>query len=168
MAESSSCTASWRCGAVTPGVAPACPTCGAKTISSNRIRMLGWVLVALGLFLAGFMTYLTLYLTPSFSRPGQDMGELGRWNGTAEQGRAVLNLFWIIIAFGILCVLGGLWQLRTGRRNKAFMVLALLGGAMIAFSAYEANTLLKSEPEEPARIVQPPPMSSFPSPDKPR
>ena len=78
MSESSSCTKAWRCGTVTPGVVPACPACGAKTTSSKTIRILGWVLIAIGIFLAGLMGWLTVYLSPTLTRPGQDMGGLGR------------------------------------------------------------------------------------------
>ena len=173
MADRSTCTA-WRCGAVTEGAVATCPTCGARTISSRRIRILGWVLVVLGLFLAAFMGAITNSLHPTLSRPGVDMGELGRWDGTAKQARMVLNLFWIIIAFGALCVVGGVWQIVTGRRNRIIMVLALLGAATILLYGWETtDTISKGrEAEQPRRIVQPPTVSpanlEAPAPDKPQ
>lgn len=173
MADRSICTA-WRCGAVTEGVVVTCPTCGARTVSSRRLRILGWVLVALGLFLVAFLGGITYSLHPTLSRPGIDMGELGRWDGTAEQARMVLNLFWIIIAFGVFCVVGGVWQIVTGRRSRIVMAVALLGAATILLYGWETTDTISNsrQREEPRRIVQPPPMGpanlALPAPDKPQ
>ena len=173
MADTSTCTA-WRCGAVTQGLVATCPGCGGRTVSSRRIRILGGALIALGLFLVGLMGAITYQLYPTLTRPGVDMGELGRWTGTAEQAAMVLNLFWIVIGFGALCVVGGAWQIATGRRNRIIMVLALLGAATILLYGWETtDTIGKGrQRDEPRRIVQPPPISPVnleaPAPDKPR
>lgn len=172
MADTSTCT-SWRCGVVTPGLVATCPTCGARAVSSRRIRILGGVLIGLGLLLVGLMGAITYSLYPTLTRPGVDISGAGRWTGTAEQAAMVLNLFWIIIGFGALCIVGGVLQIVTGRRNRIVMVLALLGAATILLYGWETtDRISKGRFEEPRRIVQPPPTTpanpESPAPDKPQ
>lgn len=151
MADTSTCTAR-RCGAVTSGLVSVCPNCGGPTISSRRTRVLGWVLVVLGLSLVTVMSYITYALYPTLTRAGVHMGEGGRWSGTAAQAAMVLNLFWMIIAFGALCVAGGTWQIATGRRNRVLMILALIGGATIAIYAWETTEgLRETQADEESR-----------------
>src|SRR5687768_6415639 len=103
MADFSTCT-SRTCGVVTPRIVDKCPTCGARAVTSRRIRLLGWVGIACGLFLIGLMGYITLAMYPTLTNAGVDMGERGRWTGTAEQARMALNLFYSVIGFGVLAM----------------------------------------------------------------
>lgn len=173
MAETSTCT-SRHCRTVTPGIVDKCPACGARVMTSRRFRILGWVLIALGAFLVLFMGFITMAMYPTLSRPGISApGESG-WTGTAEQARAVLQIFWLVIGFGALCVVNGIWQVATGRRNVILMVATLLVAAVLAFQTWETTESLEKaqEAEEQRRIVQPPPMAPVnleaPAPDKPQ
>jgi hypothetical protein len=173
MADFSTCT-SRTCGAVTPSLTDKCPACGARVLTSRRVRTLGWVALACGVFLVLLMGAVTYFLYPTLSRPGVDMGEAGRWAGTAEQARMVLNLFYLIIALGALAIVGGIVQIRSGRRHPAVVVLTLLGAAVVGLQAWQTTRSLKAaeEAEERSRFVQPPPIApvnlSETVPDKPR
>ncbi|MGE0179691.1 MAG: hypothetical protein AB7O91_07725 [Sphingomonas sp.] len=164
MADTSTCTAR-RCGAVTPGLVANCPTCGAQTVTSRRIRLLGWLLVGCGIILVGLMGYITLAMYPTLIRPGEDVGEAGRFAGTADQARMVLNLFRIVIGFGALCIVNGLWQIVTGRRNILFVVVTLLAAAALIITAWETTTALE-QGDEGAGPGRPVPLE--PAPDKPQ
>ena len=173
MADFSTCT-SRSCGVVTPTIVDKCPACGARVQTSRRIRMLGWVGIACGLFLIGLMGYITLAMYPTLTHAGVDMGEGGRWNGTAEQGRMALDLFLMVIGFGAIAVAAGVWMVITGRRHILITVVTLLAAGVLVFKTWETTEALKNgqQAEEPRRIVQPPPMAPVnldaPAPDKPQ
>ena len=92
MADTSTCTGA-PAAQVTPGIVDKCPSCGGAGATSRRIRMLGWLPLACGLFLIGLMGYITLAMYPTLTKPGVESGDGWRWTGTAEQGRMILNLF---------------------------------------------------------------------------
>ena len=71
MADFSICT-SRACRADTPGIVDKCPVCGARVQTSRRIRVLGWLSIACGLFLIGLMGYVTLAMYPSLTNAGVD------------------------------------------------------------------------------------------------
>lgn len=173
MADFSTCT-SRSCKTVTPGIVDKCPVCGSRVVTSRRVRILGWLSIACGLFLVLFMGYITMTMYPTLTNAGADMGQFGRWSGTAEQGRAVLNLFYLVIGFGVLATGAGSWMVVTGRRNMLITAATLLVGAVIAFHTWETTRSLEraqAEAEEPPLIVQPPSMApanrGAPAPDKP-
>lgn len=172
MADISTCT-SGSCRAVTPGIVDKCPACGSRVVTSRRIRVLGWVGIACGLFLIAFMGYITLAMYPTLSNPGVPF-DGGRWSGTGEQGRMVLNLFYAVIGFGVLATAAGIWQVVTGRRHIVVIVVTLLAAGALIVQTWQTTQALKypGEEDEPRRIVQPPPMAPVnlgaPAPDKPQ
>lgn len=173
MADFSTCT-SRTCRAVTPGIVDKCPTCGARVQTSRRIRILGWLSIACGIFLIGLMGYITLAMYPSLTHTGVETGDGGRWTGTAEQAQMALNLFYLVIAFGVMAVAAGIWMVITGRRHIAITVATLLVAAILLFQTWETTAELKKvrDAEQPRRIVQPPSFAPVnlgtPAPDKPQ
>ena len=125
MADFSICT-SRACRAETPGIVDKCPTCGSRVQTSRKIRLLGWLSIACGVFLIGLMGWITLALYPTLSSPGLADPDGGRWAGTAEQARMALNLFYLVIGFGVLAAAAGVWMVVTGRRHIAITVVTLL------------------------------------------
>lgn len=171
MADFSTCT-SRSCRTVTPGIVDKCPVCGARVQTSRRIRLLGWLSIACGLFLIAMMGYITLAMYPSLTNAGVST-DGARWTGTAEQARMALNLFYLVIGFGVLALAAGIWMVITGRRHIVITVITLLAAAVLVFQTWETTASLKQaqEAEEPRRIVQPPLMAPVnlgaPAPDKP-
>jgi len=171
MADTSTCTTR-SCGTVTPGIVDKCPTCGGRVQTSRRIRMLGWASIACGLFLIGLMGYITLAMYPTLANPGASI-DADRWTGTAEQARMALNLFYLVIGFGVLATAAGVWMVVTGRRHIAITIVILLAAGVLIFQTWETTAALKQgqQAEEPRRIVQPPmaPVNlGAPAPDKPQ
>lgn len=96
---------------------------------SNRAR--GWLLIVLGLMLSIAMAGLSLFLWRTIHYQGR-LGGTARWTGSAEMTARTFQLFGTIFAFGLVCLATGIFQIRTGRRNLAFVVLMLLlAGVMI-------------------------------------
>lgn len=155
MADFSTCSAR-LCKTETPGFVDKCPACGSRVVTSRRIRILGWVSIACGLFLVAFMGYITLAMLPTLSNAGVQV-DGGRWTGTAEQARMVLNLFYTIIGFGVLAAVAGIWQVATGRRHPLIIVATLAAAAAIAIQTWQSTESLKKsrEAEERPRVVQP-------------
>lgn len=172
MADTSTC-ATRSCGTVSPGIVDKCPTCGGRVTTSRRIRILGWASIACGLFLVALMGYITLAMYPTLANPGASI-QGGRWTGTAEQARAALNLFYMVIGFGILATAAGVWMVITGRRHILITIVTLLAAAVLVIYTWQTTAALKQgqEAEEPRRIVQPPPMTPVnlvaPATDKPQ
>ena len=173
MAEFSTCTAR-SCKTVTPGIVDKCPVCGNRVVTSRRIRVLGWLSIACGVILVGLMGYITVALSPTLTHAGVDMGEMGRWNGTAEQARMVLILFYLVIGFGVLAMLAGAWMVATGRRHIAITIVTLAAAGILLVHVWRTTEALKEaeKASEARRIVQPPaPIAPVnleaPAPDKP-
>jgi len=91
-------------------------------ISSKRMRGLGWAQLVIGLFLAGFMTALTVYLAPLMLQTGGGSSN-ERFTGTPAQALMILLLFGVVIFFGLTSMASGLWQIKTGRRNKWILII---------------------------------------------
>jgi hypothetical protein len=90
---------------------------------SNRTR--GWLLIVLGLLLSLGMAVLSLYLWRTIHYSGQP-GVTSRWNGSAEMTDRTFQLFGTIFVFGLVCLATGIFQVRTGRRNRIAVALLLL------------------------------------------
>jgi MFS family permease len=131
------------CGYQTTDDIARCPQCKRPLMSARRIRRLGWMLLFIGLFLMGLMGTITLYLAPSMLQPGRQVYGGSRFTGTAQQGISALMLFGTVILFGLTAFINGLWQVRTGRRNKwllyavAAVGLLLLGTFWSVYSTFD-------------------------------
>jgi hypothetical protein len=102
---------------------------------TKTVRRLGWVQFAAGLFLVGMMGAVTFNVAPMMLRPGVEMGGGGRFTGTAGQALMVFGLFGLLIFFGLTSMVSGLYQAKTGRRNRLIFVIMLgLFGLLIGAS----------------------------------
>ncbi len=132
VAETRSC---FGCGRLTAEPADRCPKCGGALRPTKTVRRLGWVQFAAGLFLVGMMGAVTFNVAPMMLRPGVEMGGGGRFTGTAGQALMVFGLFGLLIFFGLTSMVSGLYQAKTGRRNRLIFVIMLgLFGLLIGAS----------------------------------
>ena len=129
----------YKCDFETPRELDNCPRCGHKLISSGRVKVLGWVLILLGLFLVAFMGVITFFVAGLIMRANQPGSTTGFTGGTKEMV-LIFGIFGLVIAFGLASVVAGLAQARSGRRNKMLVkvmlgivfVLAVVGGLIQA------------------------------------
>jgi hypothetical protein len=117
-----------------------CPKCGLGLFSTKQVRRLGWVILALGMFLVGLMGTITFYVTPALLYAGSPTGGM-QVTATTEQAALILALFGSVIAAGLISMVTGLWQIKTGRRNKW---LVYSGIALIALVVIAAVLALKA------------------------
>ena len=122
------------CRTKVEGTVAICPNCGKRMRTPRSVRIAGWVLVACGVFLVGFMSYLWSVLAPLMSHPGNTTAG-ATFTGTAEQAQTILNVFGAVIVFGLGSLAYGLWMIVTGRRSIALMIgLLVLAAALIAIT----------------------------------
>src|SRR4051812_2617519 len=128
MADQSTCL-SPLCGITIEGSERKCPKCGWAMRGTRNIRIRGWVLLVLGLFIVLFMDTITWKMSPMLLHPEQAYAE-GAFTGTPAQARTFLNLFLLVILFGALGTANALYMIATGRQNRWFVIgtLALAGG----------------------------------------
>ncbi|HEV2799618.1 MAG TPA: hypothetical protein VGW12_03930 [Pyrinomonadaceae bacterium] len=132
MEEFSSC---YSCGHVTTEVATKCQKCGRRLRTARQVRRLGWLQLLIGVFLVGMMGTITYNVAPLMF-PVTDVPTSGaRFTGTREQAQMILGLFLMVIVFGLGSILSGVWQIKTGRRNKwLFIIMIVLFVVLILFS----------------------------------
>jgi hypothetical protein len=150
-----------KCGYTTNENVVNCPKCQRRMRPAKQMRRLGWILASLGLFLVALPGVLIVYLAPSLLHPRAAEYQ-PVFNGTAEQGRLALELFGALILFGLNATVGGIFQIKTGRRNIWIFILgaallAVLLGVGVAFSkAYDSThpsaavSLVATPPQPPS------------------
>jgi magnesium-transporting ATPase (P-type) len=96
----------------------------------------GVLLLVIGLFLLALMGTVTWALLPSLLHPGKELADGSSFTGTAEQARMVLILFGLVLAFGLMAVLNGVYMIVTRRQSWAFIIGTLVLASLIVFSGF--------------------------------
>ena len=133
MADHSTCL-SPLCGITVEGSAKKCPKCGWAMRGARNLRVRGWVLLFLGLFILLLMGTITWKLSPMLLHPEQAYAD-GRYTGTPEQAQMFLSLFLMVILFGALGTAIAIYMIATGRQNKWFVIGTLALAAALYFFA---------------------------------
>lgn len=108
-----------------------CPNCGRTLQSAKKVRILGWVLVALGSGLVVFMGGLGLVLGNIIAKTGQP-GRTTRFTGGPEDVMLMIAVFGLVIAFGLASIAGGVWQIWYGKRSNKVMVLMFVVAGILS------------------------------------
>ncbi|MCM3870024.1 MAG: TMEM199/VMA12 family vacuolar ATPase assembly factor [Pyrinomonadaceae bacterium] len=127
MSQTLSCP---KCDFETNEVLAKCPNCGRRLQSAKKVRILGWVLVLLGAFLAIFMGGLGVVLGGIISRTGQP-GETSRFTGGPEVVLFIVAIFGLVIFFGLLSIAAGVWQIWYGKPNTPLRVLMFVVAGLL-------------------------------------
>jgi uncharacterized membrane protein YphA (DoxX/SURF4 family) len=116
----------YKCDHETREAVERCPRCGnRRVLTTTRIRALGGVLVAVGLFLVLFMGAITVIVAGIVANSA-DPNATTRFEGGTKELALIFGLFGLVIAFGAASTVGGAMQLARGRRSKT-MVRVILG-----------------------------------------
>ena len=116
----------YKCDHETREAADRCPRCGAKRLMrTTGIRVLGGLLVAIGLFLVLFMGAISI-LVAGIVANSDNPGATTRFDGGTKELAVIFGLFGLVIAFGAASAVAGAMQLARGRRSKT-MVRVILG-----------------------------------------
>jgi len=118
------------CGYETYKYRSHCPRCGTMMQSRRWSRRFGWGLFVCGLIITCLIGAVIYFTAPMMLRPGVSIGGT-RFSGTAGQARFILGIFGIVATFGMTAMLYGLWQIRTGRRDKRVIYFVVGLGAVL-------------------------------------
>lgn len=115
----------YKCDHETRETGDGCPRCRSKRLLTPKaIRVLGGVLVGLGLFLVLLMGAVTI-LVAGIVAHSNDPGATTRFSGGKKELALIFGLFGLVIAFGAACTVGGALQLVRGRRSKTVVRVVL-------------------------------------------
>ena len=123
------------CGYETYKFRSHCPHCGHGLVSRRWSRRYGGAILAFGLFLTVMMGWVLWETLPTLLQPGVDIDGT-RYTGTRFQAILILALLGLVTVFGVVSLVYGAWQVRTGGRNLRALraivglALALLIGAL--------------------------------------
>lgn len=113
MNEFSSCV---KCGNETAALdARFCTVCGGEMLNSQKAKQLGWAMLILGLFLASLVVFIVVWYLVS------DV----HFSGSAGPAMLAIIVGMIVLAMGVVGIVGGVWQIKYGRRNKTITQLTL-------------------------------------------
>jgi hypothetical protein len=83
----------------------------------RRIRILGGLILLIGLLLSGGMIYLIVWSATTIMHT-DDPGASSRFSGTAGDALVIFAIFSLVLIFGVGCCVTGIWQLVYGKRNR--------------------------------------------------
>lgn len=131
-----------KCNYETANVVAVCPDCGRRLSTARQVRRLGWGQVFIGLLLAGGLGTILANLAPPLLNPGAPAADGSSFTGTQEQGRLAVMLLALAFAFGLACMVSGVWQIRTGRRSKRILQFCLMLLILLAVAGWSARSAL--------------------------
>jgi hypothetical protein len=129
-----------RCNSVRSD-AGKCPKCGTRLQTLASMKMRGWVALVAGLFLVLLISAVWVYVGRLFSA----QGVVDRDVATAQFAGRTYVAFALVLVSGLLGVANGIWQIRTGCRNRVLvfamlvMFAAAIGVAVIGSNAYHPS-----------------------------
>jgi len=110
-------------------------------LTPRTIRLIGGLLIFIGVMLMGTISYITSLLAPAMAHPGQYVGGTN-FSGTPEQARSILMLFGVVGVFGLMSFVYGLWMIVTGRRSIAMMIgVWVLAAILVSATFYTSHVL---------------------------
>jgi MFS family permease len=112
--------------------------------TARQVRRLGWVQVAMGLIITGMMLAITAFVAPLMLNAGAKSATGSRFNGTPEQALLIFGLFGVLILFGMVAMLNGIWQIKFGRRNKWLLVVVLVLTGLLVVLCVIVRTALRT------------------------
>ena len=107
-----------------------CPTCGGRVVTSKRIRVLGVMLIVIGIFLTLMMGGLAVFFAGLMLHVGVPEST-GNFTGTPEQAAIIFGLFGVIFAMGLTSIVGGIYQVRHGKRNVKVQIFTFILVALV-------------------------------------
>ncbi len=132
------------CGFVTAHPAERCPRCNrpwqTDQQAGQQVRGRGVALIVLGALLSVGMAFLLLWMSaalkPEISRTSSS------FTGTRSDAVFIFGILGAVLALGITGLITGVWQVVTGRVNRALRITLLVEGLLVL--ALAATLYLKN------------------------
>ncbi len=117
-----------------------CPDCGKVLQSVSKIRTLGVLLVASGLSLLAFMSWLALWMYNAISQTGKP-GATSGFNGGEQEISFIVIVVGLVILIGLNATIAGFWQIVFGKRNKILVVTIMVLGIIFILTGLSVTTM---------------------------
>jgi MFS family permease len=116
-----------KCGYIRDTADTKCADCGRSLQSVAKIRAIGVFLVLVGTGLLGFMSWLALWMYNAIAdvpTPGYSP----RFTGGKDDVGFIVFAVGLVMVIGLTSIVGGVWQVVFGKRNKLIVALAVVLG----------------------------------------
>ena len=114
----------FKCGYEADTLEKKCPQCGRGMRTPTQNRILGFISVLCGIFLIGMMSFISFYMYGAINQTGKP-GASAKFTGTQNDILMIIAIFGLVIIFGFVALIAGLWQLIFGKANKLLVYLVL-------------------------------------------
>jgi magnesium-transporting ATPase (P-type) len=98
-----------------------CPNCQKPLQDESTIRILGGLLMFIGLLLVGVMSAIMLWMNKTMNNPSSTT----KFTVTSDKKMITFLILGAVAAFGFSAFIAGSYQLFTGKRNKKLIWLML-------------------------------------------
>ncbi len=107
-----------------------CPSCGGNMKTRTQIRVLGFIMTLLSGFLVVFMSVTAFYMYNLIQQSGKpDIS--AKFTGDQNDILMIIAVFGLVILFGVVGLIAGLWQMILGKRNLVLVYTVLGIGAVL-------------------------------------
>ena len=113
----------YRCGHETPQALERCPQCGYPLLTAQAIYSRGWLLLVLGVVLAGGIAVLTVLIVQ----------HLDDFTGGPAMLVFTFSVLYVVFGFGVVALVSGVYQIVYRRRHHN-LVRVLLWMATLFFA----------------------------------
>lgn len=128
----------YKCSYEIETVDATCARCGRHLWSRTEVRVRGAILTVLGSFLIIFMGYISIWMYNVIFHPETANG--ARFTGNQNELAMIAGVFGFVFLFSFVALITGLWQLILGRRNMilvwvivALGIVFIIGGEALVF-----------------------------------
>jgi RNA polymerase subunit RPABC4/transcription elongation factor Spt4 len=116
----------YKCDFETNQILSECPRCGKRLRTAEEISSLGWALVIIGGSLTGLMGAITIGVTYIISQAGKPGSGFGEFKGGTKELALIYGIFGLVLSFGIIAIVAGVYQIMFGKRNKKLVRVMLV------------------------------------------
>lgn len=109
--------------------------------SPATIRVLGGVLIFIGLLLMGGMGAIMIWVNNILANNGRS-GSSPSFKGSPEEANIIFLVLGAVGAFGFVSMIAGAWQLFTGTRNKILLWIMIGVWAVLMLLAWWVKYVL--------------------------
>jgi hypothetical protein len=140
MAKTSSCT-KIKCGITVDGTVAKCPTCGSRMRASSGVRIIGFLMLLIGVLFSGAFGAILAAAPQTMLDPAAAIANHSA-SGTIEELVAIRWMFISFIGTGLVFLFFGQRLFQTGKPIRHLNLYCLVALMPVFWTAYNAYQLM--------------------------